>query len=111
MKSDIDLEKNFVPEELLKKVPENATIIAVAGLDLEDLEIVDVEIRDGKVWAPFCCYVGPDTLPSTAVKLEVTYFRENWNACWYVIKETPRIRIATAIRRLKEMGVKGSSLN
>ncbi len=86
-------EQIYVPEELLEEMPDESTLIASAGADLSDLEPELVTIAGNIFLTIPIGYEGPEPLPGNAIKLDVTYSRENYNAIWYVIGRLPDAKV------------------
>lgn len=79
----INLSNCYVPDEFLEQMPDESTIIAVLGADLENIE-PEIEIISGQPKLVIGCdYEGPVRIPEAAELIEKNV-GENYNAIWYV---------------------------
>ena len=86
----IDLDRNYAPDELLDQIPEEVTVVGVLGIDLEHIEDLRITVVNGYPQITLHHSYEGIKLPSDAVKVDVTYSGENYNAVWYVKGELPR---------------------
>ncbi len=85
----VDLDENCIPDKLLDQIPEEATVVGVLGIDLEHIENLEVTVVNGDPQITLGHFYEGIELPEAAVKVDITYSGENYNAAWYVKGKLP----------------------